>query len=127
MPKLNEIFDLPTQVHQGDFVLRLTEGLEDPAQTVSDYVVTPQLAKCFDHALGIVKGAIDSRSSKGAYLHGSFGAGKSHFMAMLTLLLRGDPAARGKPELAEVVARHNGWTLGKSLGALTSRFPKFRW
>ena len=33
MPKQNEIFDLPTQVHQGDFVLRLTEGPEDPAQT----------------------------------------------------------------------------------------------
>lgn len=114
MPKLKEIFDLPKQVHQGDFVLKLADGLEAPAATVRDYVVTPQLVKCFDQALGVVKGAIDSRTSKGAYLHGSFGAGKSHFMAMLTLLLRGDAAARAKPQLAEVVQRHNGWTQGKN-------------
>ncbi len=114
MPKLKEIFDLPEQVHQGDFVLKLADGLEAPAATVRDYVVTPQLAKCFDQALGVVKGAVDSRTSKGAYLHGSFGAGKSHFMAVLTLLLRGDSSARAKPQLAEVVQRHNGWTQGKT-------------
>lgn len=113
MPKLREIFDLPEQVHQGDFVLKLTDGLKAPAETVKNYVVTTQLAKCFDQALGIVKGALDSHTSKGAYLHGSFGAGKSHFMAILTLLLRGDPYARGKSGLADVVSRHNGWTQGK--------------
>lgn len=52
MPKLREIFDLPEQVHQGDFVLKLTDGLEAPAETVKNYVVTTQLAKCFDQALG---------------------------------------------------------------------------
>ena len=113
MPKLREIFDLPEQVHQGDFVLRLTDGLNAPAETVRDYIATPQLVKCFDQALGVVKGAIDSRMSKGAYLHGSFGSGKSHFMAILSLLLRGDTTARGKPELAPVVSKHNGWTQGK--------------
>jgi len=113
MPKLKEIFALPEQVSSGDFVLKLTDGLSAPAETVRQYVPTPQLVKCFDQALGVVKRALDSRTSKGAYLHGSFGAGKSHFMAMLSLLLRGDPAARGKPELAPVVSRHNGWTQGK--------------
>lgn len=113
MPRLREIFDLPDQVHQGDFVLRLTDGLNSPAQTVRDYVATPQLVKCFDQALGVVKGAIDSRMSKGAYLHGSFGSGKSHFMAILSLLLRSDPTARSKPELATVVSKHNSWTQGK--------------
>lgn len=113
MPKLREIFDLPEQVHQGDFVLRLTDGLNAPAETVRDYIATPELVKCFDQALGVVKGAIDSRMSKGAYLHGSFGSGKSHFMAILSLLLRGDPSARSKPELAQVVSKHNGWTQGK--------------
>lgn len=33
MPKLREIFDLLEQVHQGDFVLKLTDGLEAPAET----------------------------------------------------------------------------------------------
>ncbi len=113
MPKLRDIFDLPEQVHQGDFVLRLTDGLNAPAETVRNYIATPQLVKCFDQALGVVKSAIDSGISKGAYLHGSFGAGKSHFMAILSLLLRGDPTARGKPELAPVVSKHNPWTQGR--------------
>ena len=113
MATLREIFDLPDQVRQGDFVLRLTEGLQAPSETVHNYIATPQLVKCFDQALGVVKGAVDGRSSKGAYLHGSFGSGKSHFMAILSLLLSGDTSARGKPELAPVVSKHNGWTQGK--------------
>ena len=46
-----DIFDLPERVHQGDFVLRLAEGVERPEQTLGDYVVTEQLARCFDAAL----------------------------------------------------------------------------
>ena len=113
MPKLREIFDLPEQVHQGDFVLRLTDGLKAPTETVRNYIATPQLVKCFDQALGVVKGALDTQMSKGAFMHGSFGTGKSHFMAMMSLLLEGDATARGKPELAPVVSRHNAWTQGK--------------
>ncbi len=37
--------------------------------------------------------------SRAAYLDGSFGSGKSHFMAVLHAILRGDPAARGKKGL----------------------------
>ncbi len=113
MPTLREIFDLPEHVGAGDFVLKLTEGLSAPAETVRQYVVTPQLVKCFDQALGVIKSALDARASKGAYLHGSFGSGKSHFMAMLSLLLRNDPTARGKPELAAVVSKHHAWTRDK--------------
>ncbi|MGA7980934.1 MAG: hypothetical protein WCA32_12005 [Chromatiaceae bacterium] len=32
--------------------------------------------------------------NKGAYLHGSFGSGKSHFMAALSLLMAGHPRVR---------------------------------
>nr|MDQ2696262.1 phage resistance protein [Pseudomonadota bacterium] len=110
MTKIAEIFDIPDRVHQGDFVLRLAEGVDHPQETLRDYVVTPQLVLCFDQALALIKSAVESNSSKGAYLHGSFGSGKSHFMAVLTLLLQGNPQARSIPELAEVVARHNPWT-----------------
>jgi hypothetical protein len=48
MPLISDIFDIPAQVHQGDFVLRLTEGVERAADTLSTYVVTPQLVICFD-------------------------------------------------------------------------------
>jgi len=113
MTKIAEIFEIPERVHQGDFVLRLTEGVNRPEETLRDYVVTPQLRVCFDQALSLIKGALESDSSKGAYLHGSFGSGKSHFMAVLTLLLENNPDARSIPELAEVVARSNAWTQGR--------------
>jgi hypothetical protein len=110
MTLIRDIFDIPTQVHQGDFVLHLSEGVQRPAETLRTYVVTPQLAICFDQALQLIRSALESNSSKGAYLHGSFGSGKSHFMAVLTLLLQGNPDARSIPELAPVIAKHNTWT-----------------
>ena len=42
---IRDLIDLPEQVHRGDFVLRLTEGVEHPAETVDSYVVTPQLVE----------------------------------------------------------------------------------
>ena len=110
MSTIADIFDLPERVHQGDFVLRLAEGVERAEQTLRDYVATPQLAQCFDAALTLVGSAVEQGTSKGAYLHGSFGSGKSHFMAVLTLLLQGDPRARSIPELAGAVTRANAWT-----------------
>jgi hypothetical protein len=107
---LRDLIELPEHVHRGDFVLRLTEGVQKPAETLRDYVVTPQLAECFDDALKFIRGAVEGKSSKAAYLHGSFGSGKSHFMAVLHLLLGNEPRARGISELAPVVARHSQWT-----------------
>ena len=110
---IKDLFDLPDVVRGGDFVLRLAEGLERPEQTLRDYVVTPQLAKCFDEALSLVRDALEGRTSKACYLLGSFGSGKSHFMAVLNLLLEQNPTAREIPELAGVVTKHNSWTGGK--------------
>ena len=61
MTTINDIFDIPTQVHQGDFVLRLTEGVTRPADTLRTYVVTPQLEICFDQTLGLIKSALDDK------------------------------------------------------------------
>jgi predicted ATPase len=82
---ISDLLDLPEQVHRGDFVLNLSEGVtaEKAERTLADYVVTPQLADAFDNALTFIKAAIEAKSSKAAYLHGSFGSGKSHFMAVL--------------------------------------------
>lgn len=119
MTLLRELIDIPEVVHKGDFVLRLTEGVADPAATLRSYVVTPQLAGAFDRALGLVAAALRDNSSKGAYLHGSFGSGKSHFMAVLHRLLAHDPAAKGIAELAEVVARHDAALAGRDVLLLT--------
>jgi hypothetical protein len=113
MPLISDLITIPDRVHKGDFVLRLTEGVDRADETIDTYVATPELVKNFDDALAFIKSAVESRSSKATYLDGSFGSGKSHFMAILHLLLRAYPRARSIPELASIVAKHNGWMDGK--------------
>src|ERR1700681_2056058 len=104
---IRDLIDLPEQVHRGDFVLRLTEGVEHPGETVDSYVVTPQLVEAFDNALGFIRSALQPPTSKAAYLHGSFGSGKSHFMAVLHLLLQHDPRARAHEGLEGVCVKQD--------------------
>ncbi len=113
VPRIAELLEIPDRVHPDDFVLRLTEGVGRPTETLASYVVTPQLAECFDRALELIQGGLAANSSKAAYLHGSFGSGKSHFMAVLHLLLQQNPAARALEGLAPVVTRHEPWLAGK--------------
>jgi hypothetical protein len=80
---ISDLLDLPERVRKGDFVLSLSKGVTEPDKTLEQYVVIPQLADCFDDALGFIRSAVEATSSKACYLHGSFGAGKSHFMAVL--------------------------------------------
>ena len=114
---LREVLDIPEQAGAEDYVLRLTDSIEPAAvaTTVDEYVVTPALAEAFDAALGLVAESVTSGVSRGAFLAGSFGSGKSHFMAVLHALLRHDPAARAKAELQPVVARHDGVLLDKTV------------
>jgi hypothetical protein len=109
---ISDLLDLPERVRKGDFVLNLSKGVTEPDKTLEPYVVTPQLADCFDDALGFIRSAVEATSSKACYLHGSFGAGKSHFMAVLHLLLAHVPAVRSVNELAKVVVKH-GWVEDK--------------
>ncbi len=52
--------------------MRLAQGLsaEQRAETLRQYIVTPQLVECFDRALSLVGSAVETNSSKGAYLPG---------------------------------------------------------
>ncbi len=113
MTLLKDLIRVPEQVHQGDFVLKLTEGVEKPGETLSSYVVTPQLRQAFDQSLSLVGSAVKDRSSKGAFMHGSFGSGKSHFMAILYQLLRHNADARSIPELGPEIAKHDSWLSGR--------------
>ena len=106
-PLLRDLVDIPTSVQKSDFVVSLAAGIDDTQRTVDTYVVTEQLVTAFDQALSLITSAITDKRSKGAYLHGSFGSGKSHFMAVLHLLLQHHPAARSIAELAPVVAKHD--------------------
>ncbi|RZS57946.1 DUF6079 family protein [Sphaerotilus mobilis] len=109
---IRDLISIPERVHQGDFVLKLSDGVAHADQTLRDYVVTPQLADAFANALGFIQQSVASNSSKAAYLHGSFGSGKSHFMAVLNLLLAGHAQARAMPELASAVAQSD-WARSK--------------
>ena len=107
---IRDLIDTPERVHRDDFVLRLAEGVAQPGETLRTYVVTPQLVDAFDRALGLTRDALASGSSKAAYLHGSFGSGKSHFMAVLHLLLQQNAEARAAEG---AVTRPHDWVAGK--------------
>ena len=113
MTLIRDLIAIPERVHRDDFVLRLAEGVNRPDETLRSYVVTPQIAGAFDRALDLIRGALASGSSKGAYLHGSFGSGKSHFMAVLHLLLQQHTEALSARGLEAVVTRHRPWLEGK--------------
>ncbi len=110
---LREFIHIPERTSTSDFVLKLTEGVTDAEATLRDYVITDQLVANFDQALGLISSAVGGGGSKAAYLHGSFGSGKSHFMAVLHALLKGEPAARSRDELAGVLAKNDAWLAGK--------------
>ena len=107
---LRDVLVIPERAGAEDYVLRLTDSVSTggTAQALDDYVVTDALAESFEQALALVAEAVTSGTSRGAFLSGSFGSGKSHFMAVLHALLRHAPAARSIPELQPVVARHDG-------------------
>lgn len=109
MTLLKDLIDIPRHAGAEDYVLRLTDSVGHGAadRTLDDYVVTPALADAFDQALGLVAESIGSGVSRGAFLAGSFGSGKSHFMAVLYALLEQEPSARAKAELQQVIARHD--------------------
>ncbi len=110
---LKDLIHIPESVHKSDFVISLADGIDNPEAVIDNYVVTDQLVDCFRQALSLIVSTIEGKTSKGAYLHGSFGSGKSHFMAILHLLLQGNPEVRSKPELASVIAEFDDKLKGK--------------
>lgn len=107
-PLLRDVIDIKESISTSDFVLSLAEATtpEGARHALKDYVVTERLLENFDEALALIKSALDGHRSKAAYLHGSFGSGKSHFMAVLYALLSGDPAARSRTEFDPVLTKH---------------------
>lgn len=114
---LRDVLDIPEHVTADDFVLQLHRGVADAENTLHNYVVTAGIAEAMDEALDLVGKALRQRTSSGAFVHGSFGSGKSHFMAVLHLLLTGNPHARALPGLQRVVAEHSE-LLGRRILAL---------
>lgn len=106
LAKVKDLLDLPETVRKGDFVEKIDDAVAHAERTAESFVVTPALAEAFDRSLGLVGSALRDGKSQAAYLHGSFGSGKSHFMALLSLALRGHPAAWAKSELHSLREKH---------------------
>ncbi|MFR9751408.1 BREX-2 system ATPase PglY [Nocardia sp. 004] len=111
-PLLRDLIDIKEHVAGSDYVLTLADAVTEEGSTkaVTDYVLTERLLGNFDEALALIKSALDGNTSKPAFLHGSFGAGKSHFMAVLYALLSGNPAARARTEFDSLLTKHE-WLL----------------
>ncbi|MET9214832.1 MULTISPECIES: BREX-2 system ATPase PglY [unclassified Nocardia] len=107
-PLLRELIEIKENPSGSDYVLTLSEAVTEAGSTkaVADYVLTDRLLGNFDEALALIKSALDGNTSKPAFLHGSFGAGKSHFMAVLYALLSGNQVARAKTEFDPVLTKH---------------------
>lgn len=103
---LRDVLVIPESVHAGDFKVELSGGFDDVERRVNEYVVTDQLARAFATALDMVKAAVTKNESEAAYLRGSFGSGKSHFLTVLHAVLDGHPAARGKERLRTLIDDH---------------------
>lgn len=112
---LKDVIEIPESLSANDFVLKLSDGVSHIKTTLNSYVVTPQLAESFNQALGYIRGTLDKQVSDAVFLHGSFGSGKSHFMAVLNAILQHNPDALGLRDLEEVLERHNSWLAGKKL------------
>lgn len=104
--RIHDLLDLPEAVRKGDFVQDLTGGISNPERTVKDYAITPKIVQTFEHALSIIGSALRDGRSQASYLHGSFGAGKSHFMAVLNLMLADHPAPWSRGELHTLRGKH---------------------
>ena len=104
--RVKDLFKLPAAIQRIQFVETLADAVKDPQGTADKYVVTPALGEAFDKALALVGSALRHHRSQAAYVHGSFGSGKSHFMALLSLLLDGQEDAWRIPELHALRPKH---------------------
>ncbi|MFI6366892.1 phage resistance protein [Nocardia sp. NPDC050630] len=111
-PLLRDLIDIREHVAGSDYVLTLADAVTEEGSTkaVQDYVPTERLLGNFDEALSLIKSALDGNTSKPAFLHGSFGAGKSHFMAVLYALLSGNTVARSRAEFDPLLTKHEWLT-----------------
>ncbi|MGW3604366.1 phage resistance protein [Micromonospora sp. NPDC005161] len=114
MTLLRDVIDIPASVGDGDFVVRAAEGAD-----LHRYVLTDQLRDNFAEALRRIGHAVTTGRSQAMFLHGSFGSGKSHFMAVLREVLQHNPAAREVRGLAEPVLAADPWLRDRKLLTLT--------
>lgn len=123
-PLLKDVFTIPEYAGVEDYVLRLTDATSGRGvdEALSEYVVTPEIRRAFDTALAVIEDSVTTGLNRGAFLVGSFGSGKSHFMAVLHALLKHNPHARAISELQGPIATHDPALQGKRFLPLAFHF-----
>jgi hypothetical protein len=114
MPSLSDFLDLPEEVTKSAFVVRLIEAVHRPDELMKSYAVTADIHDALDRGLGLISNAINEGRNDAAFVHGSFGSGKSHFMAVLSLLAGNAPRPWSEPKLHDLLAKHE-WVKTKKL------------
>lgn len=118
---LRDVIDIPERVGSDDYVLRLTDSTDDDQHikaTLDEYVLTESLRENFFAAIDMASDALKKDISRAAYLTGSFGSGKSHFMAVLYAVLGNHPAAR-VAKFQALTGRYDGELACKKILRLT--------
>lgn len=117
---LKDIFTIPENANASDYVLRLTASVGNEAtETLKNYVVTPDLAAAFNTALGLITEALNQNTSRAAFLTGSFGSGKSHFMAILHAICTHHPQLDTLDGLTDVLKTNTPHLHNKKILPLT--------
>ncbi len=111
---LHQVLNLPDSIQKSQFVVSLSQSVGKPDEVLNNYAVTKDISEAYDQALAMVKSALTEHRNEATYLHGSFGSGKSHFMAVLSLMLGNDEAPWSAPELHELRVKHD-WLKSKKL------------
>ena len=90
---IRDVFDLPPSIPRCIVKIQDFDDEQTLQENIRDYVMTDHVATEMERLVDrIVTSCERQEAGEGHYLHGSFGSGKSHFMAILGLILRDHPA-----------------------------------
>jgi hypothetical protein len=109
---IRDVFDLPTEIPRCIVKIQDFDDPESLRENIRDYVITETVADEMERLVDrIVASSVRHEAGEGHYLHGSFGSGKSHFMAILGLILENNPAVWEKdhPAIERIQAQHGEW------------------
>jgi hypothetical protein len=109
---LQDAFVIPEDAGALGFVVQISGDAKPPAELIGDYVLTPGVRDMLPGLFDRMHHLFDLRSGEaGWFVHGSFGSGKSHFMALLSYLMENLELAWAKddPLIGDLAARHRGW------------------
>jgi len=109
---VREVLDLPDQVPECVVNIRQFDDPDVLAENVRDYVITPRVAQELKGFTQRLHRSVEwHEGGRGHFVHGSFGSGKSHFMATLGLVLENHLAIWEKDHstIQEIRAEFGDW------------------